>query len=263
MGNILISIKRFLQNKNTVTIIALLACIGIIYFSYDQRIKAKTQPVNVPYATRKIGPRTLITQEMVSVKKVPGGVVTKNVMTNTNDIVGKYVINTAVIPEGSLFYESMVITWDEFPKSLFADIPSGYTVYNLSVDGESTYGNSIFPGNKIDIYFRTTINENGANKVWIGKFIQNITVLAVVDSSGKSVFETADNPGEPAYLMFAVPDDVYILFSKVDGTHSAVLFPVQGNADAKNTEEPAKQVARDFIKYVEDQTISNDVIGGN
>ena len=34
----------------------------------------------------------------------------------------------------------------------FAKVKSGEVVYNFPVDMESTYGNSIFPGNKIDIY---------------------------------------------------------------------------------------------------------------
>ena len=269
MGNIAIGIKRFFQNKNTVTIVALLAAVGIIYFSYNYRIKLKTEPVNVPYATKVIGPRTLITQEMVSVKKVPGGIVTDNVLTSSNDILGKYVINTGVIPEGSLFYKSMVITWDEIPKSLFEDIPTKdekgnkYTVYNLPVDDDSTYGNSIFPGNSIDIYFRATDKENG-NKVWIGRFIKNIKVLAVVDKSGKSVFETAKDPGKPAYLMFAVPDNIYMLFNKIEGTGAAKLFPVQRNAEYANSEAVATIDAAEFVKFVNDKAVADDIIlGGN
>ena len=265
MGNLLIGIKRFFQSKNTVTLIALMACVGIIYFSYNQRIKAKTTPMNVPYATRELGPRTYITSDMVSVRKVPGGAVTKDVMTNTNDIIGKYVINTAVVPQGGLFYKSMIITWDEFPESLFADIPDGYTVYNLKVDAESTYGNSIFPGNYIDIYFRANVNENG-NKVWIGKFIENIKVLAVVDGTGKSVFETNKNPGAPASLMFAVPDEIYLLFTKVEKTGRATLFPVQRNAKYANSKEAKdmKVVGSEFVSYIERYVVpDSEVNGGN
>ena len=266
MGNLLIGIKRFLQNKNTVTILALLASIGIIYFSYNLRIKARTQPVSVPYAVKEIGPRTLITNDMVSVKKVPGGVVTKDVLTSTNDIVGKYVINTAVVPEGSIFFKSVVITWDQFPETYYADIPEGYTVYRLKVDDESTFGNSIFPGNYIDIYFKANIKENG-NRVWVGKFIENAKVLAVNDKTDKSVFETNGSPGKPDVLAFAVTDDVLILFNKITGINQGItLFPVQRNASYSNSKEKKEMriVGSEFVNYVNGFAIDDSILkGGN
>ena len=119
MGNILIGIKRFLKNKNTVTIVAVLAALGILYWAYSYRIKIATEPVSVPYAIKEIGPRTLIKEDMVSTRKVPGGIVQSGVLKSTDDIIGKYVLNDAVIPEGGLFYDSMIVDWDNLPSSEF------------------------------------------------------------------------------------------------------------------------------------------------
>ena len=58
MGNIMIAVKRFFKNKNTVTILAILVAVGILYLACNLRIKKDTEPVNVPYATKEIGPRT-------------------------------------------------------------------------------------------------------------------------------------------------------------------------------------------------------------
>ena len=77
MNNILIVIKRFFTNKNTVTIIAVVASICILYFFYNSRIEKKTEPISVPYAISEIGPRTKITSDMIGIRKVPGGVVGK------------------------------------------------------------------------------------------------------------------------------------------------------------------------------------------
>ena len=265
MNNILIGVKRFFQNKNTVTLIALVACIGIIYFGYNARIKSATTPMNVPYATREIGPRTYITSEMVGVRKIPGGAVTKGVITNTNNIIGRYVSNKAVVPEGGLFYDTMVIDWEDFPTSMYADIPDGYTVYNLKVDVDKTYGNSIYPGNYIDIYFNTTASEGGKDKVWIGKFVENIKVFDVVNTGFKGVFETNGEPLTPAYIVFAVPDEIYLLFMKIESL-GLDLFPVQRNAKYANSSEAKemKIIGTEFVKYVEDRYVPDDVVeGGN
>ena len=57
----------------------------------------------------------------------------------------------------------MVKKWEELPSSVFEDIPDNQTVYALPVDSEKTYGNSIFPGNYIDLYFRASVDENNQN----------------------------------------------------------------------------------------------------
>ena len=126
MGNIIISIKRFFQNKNTVTIFAILIAVGIIYFAYNYRIKKSTEPVNVPYATQE-------------------GIVTKDVLTNPDNIIGKYVINTGVVPKDGLFFNSMVIDGDESLTSIADDIPDGQVTCSMEVDLDSTFGISIYP----------------------------------------------------------------------------------------------------------------------
>ncbi len=52
MGSVLIAIKRFLKNRNTVTILAIIASLGVLYAAYHFRIKKATDPVNVAYATK-------------------------------------------------------------------------------------------------------------------------------------------------------------------------------------------------------------------
>lgn len=259
MGNLLIGLKRFLKNKNTVTIVAILASIGILYWAYDYRIGKDIEPVSVPVATKVIGPRVAITSDMITTKKVPKKIARKNVIINRNAIVGKYVKNNVVIPEGSMFYNDTVVDLDKLPTSLFEDIPSGNTVIYLSVDMNSTYGNSIFPGNAIDIYFR--------DGKYLGRFIKSIKVLAVVDGQGNSVFETAGNPGSPVALMFSIPDDLFVLLKKAQ-EKGYELFPVPRNAEYTEQSGETKIASQEIRDYIERKTLSDDVIyknskGGN
>ena len=262
MGNLVIGIKRFFQNKNTVTILGILASVGIIYFAYNYRIKISTQPVNVPYATRVIGPRTLITKDMVAIKQIPGGVVTKNVVTATNQIIGKYVLNNAVIPENGLFYTSMIADWDDMPTSVFDKIGEGETVYALKVDMDTTYGNSIFPGNYIDIYYKTTKKQTGVvNMVWVGKFIESIRVLDVVDGNGKSVFETAGEPLVPNKILFNLQDKEWLLFKKIESM-GITLFPVQRNANYTAKASEMLITGNEFQQAVESNFLEDSIING-
>lgn len=250
MGNILTTVKRFLGNKNTVTIIGVVLAIIVLYIGYNYRVKQATTPVTVPYAKEEISSRTLITSDMIGYMEVSSSVVNSstNMITNVNDLIDHYVAFGTTIPANSLFYDSQILTSDEMPDSAFADIPDGYTIYSLSVNLHTTYGNSIYPGNYIDLYFKGV---DDTQKIMFGKMIESIEVLAVKDSSGNHVFETTVESRTPAELLFAVPDDMYDLLMKAGYVGASIeIIPVPRNASySANPGETvvSSDVIRDFI----------------
>lgn len=247
MNNILVGIKRFLGNKNTVTIMGVLAGIAVLYIGYNWRVKQAIEPKSVPYAKQEITANTLITNDMVGSVKVSKSMVdsTQNLATSNNQVVGKYVAYDSTIPEGSLFYKSQLMTEEQLPNYIVRNIPEGYTVYSLEVNSHLTYANSIMPNDYIDLYFKAMDDEN---KVIFTKLIESIKVIAVKDSQGKSVFSSESKNSQPAELVFAVPDDMFLLLKKSDyiTSNSIAIVPVPRNANY--TENPnATQVANDVI----------------
>lgn len=247
MNNILVGIKRFLGNKNTVTIMGVLAGIAVLYIGYNWRVKQAIEPKSVPYAKQEIAANTLITNDMVGSVKVSKSMVdsTQNLATSNNQVVGKYVAYDSTIPEGSLFYKSQLMTEEQLPNYIVRNIPEGYTVYSLEVNSHLTYANSIMPNDYIDLYFKAMDDEN---KVIFTKLIESIKVIAVKDSQGKSVFSSESKNSQPAELVFAVPDDMFLLLKKSDyiTSNSIAIVPVPRNANY--TENPnATQVANDVI----------------
>lgn len=255
MRSILIGVKRFLTNKNTITIIAILGSLLLLYWAYNKRIEDATSPKSVVVAVNELGPRTYISNDLVTVKKIPGSVI-KEAYASTTDVIGKYVSNDAVIPTNGMFYKGMVKTWEELPRSVYGDIPNGNTVVVLDVDMESTYGNSIFPGNYIDLYFMGQNDSDG--KLMIQKFIESIKVLAVLDGSGKNVFETNGALPAPAYLMFSVPEDLHLLLRKAAAV-GVTIFPVPRNANYSNGVTKNTRVVSTYLKeYILSKTVNVD-----
>ena len=152
MDNLTASAKKFFKNKNVVTIIGVVVILILLYIGYSTQINNAVEPVQVPVATQTIQPRTEITDDMVQLVDMPNISLSDNVIRSKAQIVGQYSNVNSVIPEGSMFYTDTVISEDELPDAAFAKVKSGEVVYNFPVDMESTYGNSIFLGNKIDIY---------------------------------------------------------------------------------------------------------------
>ena len=230
MNNFSNSLKRFFGNKNTVTIIGVLICILILYVGYNYRIKQATTPIRVPYANQTIQPRTLITADMISYTEVLPSTLKGKYILNANLIINKYSNYNTIIPAGSMFYSDAVINERDLPDSAFGAIPEGYTVVSFPVTMASTYGNSMYPGNYINLYFKA-INED-TKKLVFGKLISNIEILDVKDSSGNHVFENTSESRTPAYILFAVPEEQHVLIRKAMYLTriSAELIPVPNTA---------------------------------
>ena len=226
MNNLVASAKRFLKNKNMVTIIGVIIILILLYVGYSTQINRAVEPIQIPVATQTIQPRTEITDDMVELIDMPNVSLSDNVIRSRAQIVGMYSNVNSVIPEGSMFYTDTVISEDELPDAAFAKVKSGEVVYNFPVDMESTYGNSIFPGNKIDIYMK--VGDGRDEKIMIGKLIENIEVLAVKDSSGRAVFEDTSDQRTPSMMIFGLKTDLYLMLKKASymGSLGVELYPV-------------------------------------
>ena len=219
MGNFTNGIKKFLSNKNTVTVVGAVLAVIVLYIAYTMRVNAAVNPINVPYAREQINPGTQITEDMVGTMQVPPSMVSDDVITNQAEVIDKYSNADTLIPEGSLFFTRQVVEKEQLPANIILDYPKGYVLYNMPVNIESTYGNSIYPGNYIDIYLKVQ-NAQGADgsvaddRIMVGKLLSNVEVLAVFDSNGNNVFANLDEKTAPAQIIFAVPEEYHILLRK-------------------------------------------------
>jgi len=226
MGNLINTIKRFIGNKNTVTILGVVAGVLVLWGFYSYRVSEATTPIKVPYAKEMIEAAEQITDENIGYTEINSKFLrSADIITNKNELINKYVTTGTSIPAGGLFYKSQVVEKSALPNTIYDDIPDGYTVYGLAVNNHTTYGNSIYPGDNIDLYIKAT-DEN--NKIMFGLFIEKITVLGVRDSSGKDVFGSS-NTGNPAELLFSVQNDMYELLMNAGYISGITIVPVPRN----------------------------------
>ena len=241
------SLKKFISNKNTVTILGVILCIVILYFGYNFRINQKTALTRVPYANQTIQPRTEITSAMISYMNVPAAFLVGSYYKSADDIVGKYSNYNTMIAEGSLFYSDLVTDSSNLPTSAFLNIPEGETAISYKVNMDSTYANSMMPDDYINIYFKA---KNDNNTVMFGKFISNVKILAVKDSSGQHVFENTEEARIPAYMLFSLPEEMHLLFRKaiyLSNSYDVELILVP------NTQE----LKKDDVVYVSSKDIQD------
>ena len=234
-------LKKLLGNKGVVTIVACALCLIILFFAYRYRVDKAINAISVPYALRDIKARSEISKDDVGVVKVASSMVTDNVIRSENNVIGKYANYNTFIPAGSLFYTSSVVTWDTMPDSAWSNIPEGYTIVSFPVSEQTTYGNSIFPGDKIDIYY----SSYDSGKLVYGKLIEGIEILAVKDSQGNHIFKKSASQTNAAALIFAVPEELHLLFRKAYATSGAQsLIPIPRNANYN----PTTTISSDYLK---------------
>lgn len=264
MNNFIIGIKRFLQNKNTVTILGVLGIVLVLFFGYRYQINKMVSPVSgIPVAAETIQPKTKITSDMVEYIDVAPIVLQKGqVITSPNAIINKYSNYNTVIPQGSMFYLDVVVDENALPDSAFVELADGEVPYNFPVTMDTTYGNSIYPNNYIDIYMKA-INEDG--QLMVGKLIENVKVLAVKDSQGRHVFENSAEARIPATLIFGLEPELNILLRKASymSSFNTVLFPVPHGVTIE-TEEGATSVSSQTLKdFINANTVPNDELENN
>lgn len=241
MGNILNGFKKLLSNKNTITIIGVLLGVVVLYFFYTMRVKEAVNLQNVPFATDKMVAGTIIDEGMIGTIQLPQKTIKKmnNLITNSNQLIGKVVSYNSKIAPNGLFFTENIISMEEKPKSIFSNIPDGYAVFILDIDKDKSYGNSIFPKDIIDLYISSNIQDasaisNNSKGILFGRFIKSIEVLAVRTSDGQDVFLDKDELGDPQKLLFAVPLDMYFLLQKAVAENVWDIIPVPRNASYTN-----------------------------
>lgn len=226
MGNLTGGIKRFISNKNTMTILLVIAGVAVLFIAYNIRLNDAISPVTVPIATREIASTDVISEDDFEYVEINADFLSEvEIYTNASDIIGKYVTAGTSIVTGSLFYTSQVVEKSELPNAVFDDIDEGYTLFALDVDEDSTYGNSIYPGDRIDLYVKVP-NEFGI--ILFGKLVESIEVLAVRDSNQEDVFSSTDT-GDSSLLLFAVPDETYSLLMRALEVSGLEIIPVPRN----------------------------------
>ncbi len=254
MGNLLVPFKKFLSNKNTITILGVLIGLVVLYLGYSWRVTQSIQPTRVPFCKNTLVARKKITADDIGYADLPKDVIANmdNIVTQPDAIIGKVVAYDGKIARNSFFYDEQLMNEEDMPDSMFSDIQDGYTVYQLKVNSSTIMANSIMPENKIDLYLSSTVEED-ENKIVYGRLYASIEVLAVKDAKGNNVFADKDNPGNADYLFFAVPEEIFLLLKKAEKL-GIVIEPIARNTTYATSANATKLSNEELRSLIINQT---------
>lgn len=256
MGNLINTIKKFVSNKNTVTILGVLLGIVVLYLGYNYRVNQKVKLIDVYYAKNAISSNTQIKEEDLGTVKVNADLLKQspNIIRSlgaiTDDDGELFFVNfDCNVPAGALLYSNLLVSKDEKTDQKIYNMPEGYRYFIFDVDLTSTLGNAIAPDSPIDIYMFADDNDSKM----FGKLFSNVKVVDVVDSKWTTTAGSTEK--EPDKLLVRVNEEDYRLLNKAANLSGIKLVPSPNNKDVEQKE--GSQVSSGFLKtYIESQYIT-------
>ncbi len=200
---------------------------GIAVFSFAKQVEKTSEEnlTDVVVAVKSIPQRTLITADMLEVRKLPSTAVNPKAVTALSYAIGK-------VSNSSIEVDEQVLVSNVSEKSidtggLSYNIPAGKRAFSIEVDDKSGVAGYIKKGDHVDVVAALMIAKNNtATTTKESKtvlLLQNIEVLvtstATLNSDGKS-------KGYTIITLAVTPEEALKLFyAQVNGRFNVILRP--------------------------------------
>ena len=233
-------------------------------------INKEINPVTAYFTTEEIPAGAKITEEMLNYIKVPATAIPPNVITDPDEIVGKYVKHGYGMAQNSYFFDDIILAENDMPNSSVLKLMDGEFAFPLIVDLETSLGNGIVPDTKVDLAFRAKIfnTDTGKEEPIFGVLAENVRVTSVKDNNATAVFsedgngkKKTDSQALTKLYTFAVDADLNKLLNK-----SVLLGEVRpiAKGDVSESQETVMST-NEVISWIESNsyTIQDQVASKN
>ncbi len=151
--------------------------------SLEKKYRMGARPIDVLIARGYITERTLLTEHLVTSKKIPAEHVAPKALTNVNqlwDKDGLYIYSTVVpLEQGEQITTTKLITPGRV-SGISVIVPDGKRAITIPIDAVTGVAELIMPGNRVDVLVTLEAEPGDPSKTVT--LFQNVTVLAVRDS---------------------------------------------------------------------------------
>ncbi|MGI6605568.1 MAG: Flp pilus assembly protein CpaB [Peptococcia bacterium] len=196
-------------------IFGLLTC----YFLYDflaevEKTTLDAQTETVVVVTRNIPAKTLLTPEMLDVKKVPLGSAHAQAVREIKDGVGT--ITLIPLLEGEQLLRNKLAVKDDFKNGLAYVIPPGKRAMSIPIDAISGVADMLQPGDRVDVLtVVSAITRDKEEEIYSVVVLQNIEILAVgknIDPKNKVSSSEQEQQGTKTVTLAVTVEEAQSLF---------------------------------------------------
>ena len=182
-----ISIK-IKKHKIISSLILVLLMTIITINMYDLALERSTRFVEVPVCRNYLKSNSLITESDIKYINVPSYIVLDYVITDSNEIIGKYINTYDSLSENSLFYSDVLVDEEHINNAYLFELKNKEVAISIDSDVKSSYSNSILVGQFIDLYYLGKSNSLYEDELLVyGEVVSNARVIAVKDKNGENI----------------------------------------------------------------------------
>lgn len=184
--------KRNLRNAG-ISLLGAVILMGAIAGYQKWTVKKEIDLQTVVYTVKDIPQGTQITKDMVREYQVPGRTIPPNAVRSVKEVIGKYTAPGFGLSTNSLVFKDKLLDKSQLPNIATLDLKENEETFSLLVDIEGSLGNSILPGDHVNLIFRTMVTETGnggqiIKKPVYGTIAANVRVTAAKDANASDVF---------------------------------------------------------------------------
>lgn len=190
--------------------IFLVVCVvGMMGFATEFIVRRRLDLVSVVVLDNDLGPREVIGESDVKIKKVSSHFVGSDNFKKLDDVVGTYIKHGHTLYKGQVLLERSVEHIEDAKDKAALMLYEDERVYAIKRDVVGSLGASLQNGSMIDIALQDKKNDT------YGIIIPDVRVIGIKDRNGKEV----DKGGLPHVILLALhKDDVYtVLKAEADG----------------------------------------------
>jgi len=155
---------------------------------------SETPKTEVLVAAKTIPPNVPITQDMLTLTKLPSEAIISEAIADAGLVIGK-VARTEILAGEQILTPKLVLAGESRETSLNYAVEPGMRAISIAVDAVSSLSFMITPGNHVDIIGQYEVETADNKRTQVAKVIaENLTVLAVdsvLSEAGKSGIEDA------------------------------------------------------------------------
>jgi Flp pilus assembly protein CpaB len=228
---------KFKKHKilSSMVLVILLSIITINM--YNNALLKASEFMMVPVCNKYLKSNSLINETDIKYVNIPSHVVLDSVITDSNEIIGKYVDTYDSLSKDSLFYNDVLVDDQHINNAYLFELANGEVAISIDSDVKSSYSNSILVGQFIDLYYLGKSDNSFDNDDLLvyGQIVSNARVIAVKDKNGENIDAESELNTNVVVVALNQEDAHIIQLAKAMGEVSLVIS--YDNINKSNTND--------------------------
>ena len=204
-----------MSNKKKSMIIISIGLIIVLNVSGSMiAIHTLTKTVDVIIVNETLKPRSMIESRHLSVVSMPKNTIPSNIYTDESDVVGKFVSFDASLYRGMFLFIDAIESIEGVQDAPLLRLKEGQVAVSIGVDVIKSIGNTLLPGQYVDVVHTFTIRNK--NPI-VDTIFKDVRVLAIKDRYGLDMSDSKSQK-VPHVILLAInhqdANDFYLALRK-------------------------------------------------